>query len=339
MMNRKSIYALFLLVTLLVMTAGIEPASASTTFPGDWATQYPSSQTDDNMISATGAPCQMCHENDNGGNTVNLYGWAIKQRLDAGDTINQALSNVESQDSDGNGDSNLVEINANAQPGWVPGAVNTIYRTNGKVKATDSSPPTGVTPLDPVTGNNPPVANDDSDTVAEGASVDIDVVANDTDADGTVDATTVTIITDVTNGSTAVNPTTGVVTYTHDGSETTSDSFTYTVQDNNGATSNTATVTITVTPVNDPPVANDDADTVAEGGSVPIDVVANDTDADGTVDATTVTIITDVSNGSTVVNPTTGVVTYTHDGSETTSDSFTYTVQDNNWARPATPPR
>jgi hypothetical protein len=178
-------------------------------------------------------------------------------------------------------------------------------------------------------GNIPPVANDDSDTVAEGGSVPIDVVANDTDADGTVDATTVTIVTDVTNGSTAVNPTTGVVTYTHDGSETTSDSFTYTVQDNNGATSNTATVSITVTPVNDPPVANDDSDTVAEGGSVPIDVLANDTDADGTVDATTVTIVTDVTNGSTAVNPTTGVVTYTHDGSETTSDSFTYTVQDN----------
>ena len=163
-------------------------------------------------------------------------------------------------------------------------------------------------------------------------SVAIDVVANDTDADGTVDATTVTIVTDVTNGSTAVNPTTGVVTYTHDGSETTSDSFTYTVDDNNGATSNTATVTITVTPVNDPPVANDDADTVAEGASVDIAVVANDTDADGTVDATTVTIDTDVTNGTTLVNPTTGVVTYTHDGSETTSDSFTYTVDDNNGA-------
>ncbi len=87
-------------------------------------------------------------------------------------------------------------------------------------------------------------------------------------------------------------------------------------------------MTITVTPVNDPPVANDDSSTVADGGSVPINVVANDTDADGTVDATTVTIVTDVTNGSTSVNPTTGVVTYTHDGSATVSDSFTYTVND-----------
>jgi hypothetical protein len=176
--------------------------------------------------------------------------------------------------------------------------------------------------------NDPPVANDDSDTVAEGGSVPIDVLANDTDADGTVDATTVTIVTDVTNGSTSVNPTTGVVTYTHDGSETLSDSFTYTVQDNNGATSNTATVTITVTPVNDPPVANDDSDTVAEGDSVVIAVLANDTDADGTLNPATVSA-TNGTNGTTSVNTSTGEVTYTHDGSATTSDSFTYTVQDN----------
>jgi hypothetical protein len=43
----------------------------------------------------------------------------------------------------------------------------------------------------------------------------------------------------------------GTVTYTHDGSETTSDSFTYTIDDLGGATSNTATVNITVFPAPD----------------------------------------------------------------------------------------
>ncbi|MHC5112595.1 MAG: cadherin-like domain-containing protein, partial [Planctomycetota bacterium] len=152
------------------------------------------------------------------------------------------------------------------------------------------------------------------------------VLVNDAD-DGTLNPATVTIVTDATNGTTSVDVF-GQVIYTHDGSETTSDIFSYTVDDDQGATSNVASVLITVTPVNDLPVANDDSDTVSEGGVVPIDVVANDTDADGTVDATTVTIVTDVTNGSTAVNPITGVVTYTHDGSETTSDSFTYTVQD-----------
>ena len=147
--DRNWLRASFMLVTLLVMTAGAGPALASNTYPGDWAARYPSSQSDDNMISATGSACQLCHQTSSGGNTWNLYGWAVKLRRDAGDTIDQALSNVEGDDSDGNGDSNLVEINANAQPGWVPGAVNTIYRNNGKIATTTESPPAGVINLDP----------------------------------------------------------------------------------------------------------------------------------------------------------------------------------------------
>ena len=45
----------------------------------------------------------------------------------------------------------------------------------------------------------------------------------------------------------------GTITYTHDGSETTSDSYTYTISDGNGG-SDSGVVSITVTPVNDAPV-------------------------------------------------------------------------------------
>ena len=72
-------------------------------------------------------------------------------------------------------------------------------------------------------------------------------------------------------------------TFTHDGSETTTGSFKYTIEDADGATSNKATVTITVTPVNDNPVANNDSDTTTEGGSVTMDIASNDTDAEGAV--------------------------------------------------------
>ena len=54
---------------------------------------------------------------------------------------------------------------------------------------------------------------------------------------------------------------------THDGSETTSDAFTYTIDDGTGGT-DTATVNITVNPVNDAPEAVDDIATVNEGGAV-----------------------------------------------------------------------
>ena len=76
----------------------------------------------------------------------------------------------------------------------------------------------------------------------------------------------------------------GTFSYTHDGSETTSDSFTYTGQRRH-ADGNTVTVSITVTPVNDAPVAVADSATVTEGGTVTElascggSVLANDTDA------------------------------------------------------------
>jgi hypothetical protein len=96
--------------------------------------------------------------------------------------------------------------------------------------------------------NRPPNAVDDSATVAQGGMVDINVLANDTDADA--DTLTVTSFTQGANGSVSQNPN-GTLKYTHNGSATSSDSFTYTISDGRGGT-DTATVTITVTPINGP---------------------------------------------------------------------------------------
>src|SRR3989441_4778256 len=95
---------------------------------------------------------------------------------------------------------------------------------------------------------------------------------------------------DPAHGSVTLNAD-GTFSYSHDGSETASDSFTYKTCDNgttNGSPdpkcSGTATVSITVTPVNDPPAANNDSATMAEGGTVTLldstaaSVLANDTD-------------------------------------------------------------
>ncbi|UUO02920.1 Ig-like domain-containing protein [Mycolicibacterium novocastrense] len=185
--------------------------------------------------------------------------------------------------------------------------------------------------------DGPPVANGDTAVVAEGGSTVINVLGNDTDPDGnaTIDPATVEVISGPANGSTSVNTTTGQITYTSNGAEVTSDSFTYRVKDANGAVSNTATVTVTVAAVNDgPPVANGDTAVVAEGGSTVINVLGNDTDPDGnaTIDPATVEVISGPANGSTSVNTTTGQITYTSNGAEVTSDSFTYRVKDANGA-------
>ncbi|HFD79126.1 MAG TPA: cadherin repeat domain-containing protein [Gammaproteobacteria bacterium] len=90
-----------------------------------------------------------------------------------------------------------------------------------------------------------PSAIDDSATTSQNASVAINVTANDTD-DGSIDVTTVAIASTPSNGVTAVNATTGVITYTPNTDFVGTDSFSYTVNDNLGNPSNAATVTVTV---------------------------------------------------------------------------------------------
>jgi len=109
------------------------------------------------------------------------------------------------------------------------------------------------TSLDPVADSVfviihiPPIALDDEDDTEANISVEIDILANDTDADGTIDQTSVSIIGTPENGSVVVN-TDGSVTYTPDTDFIGDDTFTYEVCDNHGLC-DTATVTVIVTGV------------------------------------------------------------------------------------------
>ena len=123
--------------------------------------------------------------------------------------------------------------------------------------------------------NDAPVAVANAATVAESGATAIDLAANDTDVDNALDLTSIQIVAGPANGSVVINGD-GTVNYTHNGSETTADSFTYTIRDAAGAISNVATVSLAVTPVNDAPVALADAATVAEGGATTIDLADND---------------------------------------------------------------
>ena len=116
----------------------------------------------------------------------------------------------------------------------------------------NSGPLIGTITLDVTPANIAPVAVDDSFTVNEGSTISLNLAANDSDADDGLDLTSITIVSGPTNGTIVVNAD-GAVDYTHDGSETTADNFTYTINDLAGSTSNTATVDLTVTPVNDAP--------------------------------------------------------------------------------------
>ncbi|RLE36850.1 hypothetical protein DRJ23_06755, partial [Candidatus Acetothermia bacterium] len=93
--------------------------------------------------------------------------------------------------------------------------------------------------------NDPPVAQDDTATTSSDTAVTIAVLANDADPDGTLDPTTVSINTPPSDGSVIVNAD-GTITYHPDPGFSGVDTFTYTVDDNEGLTSNIATVSVTV---------------------------------------------------------------------------------------------
>ncbi len=133
-----------------------------------------------------------------------------------------------------------------------------------------------------VVGNQPPIANPDIATVAEDGTVIIPVLTNDTDPEG--HPLIITAVTQGVNGTVTNNGTT--VTYKPNANYNGPDSFTYTVSDGQAPTPGTAigTVTMTVTPVNDAPVAVANVYAVNKQTifTVPVNgVLANDTDVDG----------------------------------------------------------
>jgi len=173
--------------------------------------------------------------------------------------------------------------------------------------------------------NDDPIAADDAASGNEDEAVVISgVLANDTDIEG--DTLSIASITQGSNG-TVVDNGDGTLTYTPDADFHGDDSFTYMISDGAGGT-DTATVALTIAPVNDAPTAADDAAAGDEDGVITTgDVLANDSDAEG--DALTITSFTQAGHGA-VVNNGDGTFTYTPAADYNGADSFTYTVSDGN---------
>ncbi|MEK2181819.1 tandem-95 repeat protein, partial [Vibrio parahaemolyticus] len=143
-------------------------------------------------------------------------------------------------------------------------------------KATD---PSGESISQTVNFTVAPVADivADKATVVEDTPTIIKVLGNDTfEGDGKV--VSLDANNGPANGTVSVNPD-GSVTYTPNDNYVGKDTFTYVVT--SGGVSESTTVEVNVTPVNDAPVAKDDIATTQEDTAVTIDVLPNDTDIDG----------------------------------------------------------
>jgi VCBS repeat-containing protein len=185
--------------------------------------------------------------------------------------------------------------------------------------------------------NDAPVAvNDGPFLVDEGAifsSGGASVLDNDTDAEN--DPLTAVLVTGPVNADAFTLNSNGTFSYTHNGSETTSDSFTYRASD--GSLSNVATVAITVNPVNDRPVAANDAPpAIDEGGLIngTFNVLDNDTDAED--DALTAVLVAGPAQADSFNLNANGTFTYQHNGSDTVTDSFSYQASDGELSNVAT---
>jgi VCBS repeat-containing protein len=177
--------------------------------------------------------------------------------------------------------------------------------------------------------NDVPVASDDEYTATEDTELSVDVadgvLANDSDADG--DPLTTALVTQPTHGMVILNSD-GYFSYLPDDGYFGADEFTYRVSDGTSQSA-PATVNITVTSVNDPPVGADDQYTAAADTQLTVSagegVLQNDSDADG--DSLIAQQVTAPAHGTLTLNED-GSFSYTPESGFSGADQFTYTASD-----------
>ncbi|MFH0211512.1 tandem-95 repeat protein [Vibrio alginolyticus] len=193
--------------------------------------------------------------------------------------LNTAFSDVDNVDGDltfsVSGNSNIQVAIVNGIATFTPTA-----DWNGSETLTfTATDPSGESVSQTVNFTVAPVADivADNATVVEDTPTIIKVLGNDT-FEGDDKVVSLDTNNGPANGTVSVNPD-GSVTYTPNDNYHGADSFTYIVT--SGGVSESTTVNVDVTPVNDAPVANDDAATTQEDTAVTIDILPNDTDIDG----------------------------------------------------------
>jgi gliding motility-associated-like protein len=205
--------------------------------------------------------------------------------------------------------------------------------------------------------NDIPVAVNDVATTAEDTPLTLNILSNDTDVENALDPATVQFSsTTIAGQGTFTYNGNGSVTFTPVANYVGTSTTNYTVKDAAGAISNSASITITVTPLNDAPIATDDSYQTQEDTQLTGNLISNDTDVDQdvlsitqftvpgdvtvytagqTATVTGIGTITINSNGGFVFNPALNyfnaapvlVATYTLSDSKGGSDQATVSIR------------
>ena len=196
-----------------------------------------------------------------------------------------------------------------------------------------------LTVTDTATGNDRPLAQDDSFTGTEDQPITGNLLAdngNGADSDPNGDGLTLVAQTVYTaQGGVVTISATGSFSYVPRANYFGSDSFSYTLRDSFGA-SDTGTVTLDLAPVNDAPVARDDSFSAAHGTTIAGNVMANngagaDADADNDPLSVVAAVLVTAGGGQVALNSD-GTFTYVPDPAFVGQDSFSYTLQDSHGA-------
>ncbi len=183
-----------------------------------------------------------------------------------------------------------------------------------------------------VIGNTPPVAEDDNAITLRDEPVQVNVLDNDTDSNGAIDATSVAVVTQPVNGKVNVHPVTGRITYKPDAGFFGTDSLVYSVCDDGipcGPLCDTATVIILVKEPNNPPVARNDSFTVMCYPLIEY-LLPNDYDPDGDNIRIVQFPMVDVRYGTVTIERD-GAFIYMPDEGFVGIDTFVYRIYDDGY--------
>ena len=179
------------------------------------------------------------------------------------------------------------------------------------------------------TNLSPVVLPDYADTIPPGTPVTVNYIVNDSDPNDNLDLASFEIIEGPLHGNVQVDTAGGALTFTPANGYTGPDTLTYRICDTGLPVScGEARIFFMIGSDNQPPLAVDDQYVIENAMLLFLDNLANDTDPDGSLDPSTLEILSGPYNGN-LINDEEGRLVYVSDDLYTGRDSIQYRICDN----------